>query len=113
MVSTMVRGHNICSSLRKKQVSEMCRFQNRWRRFPMSIQGIPAGGLKTVAQIVGTNELRFHAAQNGLAIAVEILSSHVSGAPVTDDQGKFIGFISEFDVLGAIEAGKHLEKTTA
>ena len=79
----------------------------------MSIQGIPAGGLKTVGQIVGTNELRFHAAQNGLAIAVEILSSHVSGAPVTDDQGKFIGFISEFDLLGAIEAGKHLEKTTA
>src|SRR5438094_10102852 len=52
------------------------------RRFPMSIQGIPAGGLKTVGQIVGTNDLRFHAAQNGLAIAVEILSSHISKRPV-------------------------------
>lgn len=79
----------------------------------MSIQGIPAEGLKTVGQIVGTNDLRFHAAQNGFAIAVEILSSHISGAPVIDDQGKFIGFISEFDVLGVIESGKHLEKTTA
>jgi CBS domain-containing protein len=66
----------------------------------MSIPGIPAGGLKTVGQIVGTNGLRFHAAQNGLAIAAEILSSHISGAPVIDDEGKFIGFISEFDVLG-------------
>jgi predicted transcriptional regulator len=74
----------------------------------MSIQGIPAGGLKTVGQIVGTNDLRFHAAQNGLAIAVELLSSHSSGAPVIDDQGKFIGFI-----LGAIESGAQLDKITA
>jgi predicted transcriptional regulator len=79
----------------------------------MSVQGIPPGGLKTIGQIVGTNELRFHAAQNGLAIAVEILSSHISGAPVIDDQGNFIGFVSEFDVLGAIESGKQLYKTTA
>ena len=79
----------------------------------MSLQGIPAGGLKTVGQIVGTNDLRFSTAQNGLAIAVEILSSHISGAPVIDDEGQFVGFISEFDVLGAIESGKHLEKTTA
>ena len=79
----------------------------------MSVQGIPAGGLKTIGQIVGTNDLRFSTAQNGLAIAVEILSSHISGAPVIDDEGRFIGFISEFDVLGAIESGKHLENTTA
>jgi len=45
----------------------------------MSIEGIPAGGLMTVGQIVGTNSLRFHAAQNGLAIAAEILSSHYPG----------------------------------
>jgi len=32
---------------------------------------------------------------------------------VIEDQGKFIGFISEFDVLGAIEAGKQLDKTSA
>lgn len=34
----------------------------------MSVHGIPAEGLKTVGQIVGTNSLRFHAAQNGLAL---------------------------------------------
>jgi len=79
----------------------------------MSIAGIPGGGFKTVGQIVGTNELLFHAGQNGLAIAVELLSTHTSGAPVVDGKGKFIGFISEFDVLGALESGKDLSKLRA
>ena len=76
----------------------------------MSIAGIPGGGFKTVGQIVGTNELRFRAEQNGLAIAVELLSTPTSGAPVVDDKGKYIGFISEFDVLGALQSGKDLSK---
>jgi predicted transcriptional regulator len=79
----------------------------------MTMQGVPAGGFKKIGQIVGTNEVRFRAEQSGLAIAVELLSSHVSGAPVVDDNGAFIGFVSEFDVLGAIESGKDLSKVTA
>ena len=79
----------------------------------MSIAGIPGGGFKTVGQIVGTNVLLFHAGQNGLAIAVELLSTHTSGAPVVEGKGKFIGFISEFDVLGALESGKDLSKLRA
>ncbi|TLY16445.1 MAG: CBS domain-containing protein [Nitrospirae bacterium] len=79
----------------------------------MSIAGVPGGGFKTVGQIVGTNELRFQAGQNGLAIAVELLSTHTSGAPVVDGKGKFIGFISEFDLLGALESGKDLNKLKA
>jgi CBS domain-containing protein len=79
----------------------------------MSVQGIPGGGFRTVGQIVGTNELRFHAGQNGLAIAVELLSTHTSGAPVVDSKGEFIGFISEFDVLEALELGKDLNTLTA
>jgi CBS domain-containing protein len=75
--------------------------------------GIPVGGLKTVGQIVGTNELLFHAGQNGLAIAVELLSTHTPGAPVVNDKGEFIGFISEFDVLRALKADKDLGKLTA
>jgi CBS domain-containing protein len=71
------------------------------------------GGLKTVGQIVGTNELVFHSGQNGLAIAVELLSTHTPGAPVVNDKGEFIGFISEFDVLRALEADKDLSKLTA
>ncbi|TMQ25269.1 MAG: CBS domain-containing protein [Nitrospirae bacterium] len=79
----------------------------------MTIQGTPAGGFKTIGQIDGTNVLHFSAKQSGSAIAVELLSSHTSGAPVVDGEGKFIGFVSEFDILGAIESGKDLGKVTA
>lgn len=79
----------------------------------MSNVGIPVGGLKTVGQIVATNTLTFHANQNGLAIAVELLSTHTAGAPVVDEQGKYIGFINEFDVMKALEAGKELSNLTA
>lgn len=79
----------------------------------MSMPGVPAGGFKTVGQIVGTNELIFRANQNGLAIAVELLSTHTSGAPVVDQKGVFVGFISEFDVLKALEAKKELSQMTA
>ncbi len=79
----------------------------------MTMQGTPAGGFKTIGQIDGTNELLFSAKQSALAIAVELLTSHTSGAPVVDDKGKFIGFVSEFDLLGAIESGKDLSKVTA
>jgi CBS domain-containing protein len=79
----------------------------------MAIPGVPVGGLKTVGQIVGTNDLVFRTDQNGLAIAVELLSTHTPGAPVVDMKGDFAGFISEFDILRALEANKELSKMTA
>ena len=79
----------------------------------MSTQGIPVGGLKTIGQIVARNDLRFHAGQNGLAIAVALLSTHTAGAPVVDDKGRYMGFINEFDVMRAMEAGKDLGGLTA
>ncbi len=79
----------------------------------MAMPGVPVGGLKTVGQIVGTNDLVFRADQNGLAIAVELLSSHTPGAPVVDMKGDFAGFISEFDILRALEADNDLSKMTA
>jgi hypothetical protein len=72
----------------------------------MSIVGVPVGGLKTVGQIVGTNSLMFRTSQNGLAIALELLSTHTPGAPVVDNKGKYVVFINEFDVLKAYEAGE-------
>jgi CBS domain-containing protein len=78
-----------------------------------TVPGVPVGGLKTVGQIIGTNDLLFHAGQSGLAVAVELLSTHTPGAPVVDERGEFIGFISEFDVLRALEAEKDLSKVTA
>lgn len=79
----------------------------------MSNVGVPVGGLKTVGQIVATNTLTFQAGQNGLAIAVELLSTHTAGAPVVDEQGKYIGFINEFDVMNALQAGEELSNLTA
>jgi predicted transcriptional regulator len=79
----------------------------------MTTEGVPAGGFTTIGQIDGTNELRFHAKVSGLAIAVELLTSHASGAPIVDDQGKFIGFVSELDLLAALESGKDLSQLSA
>jgi predicted transcriptional regulator len=79
----------------------------------MSVDGVPAGGLKTVGQILATNTLTFQAGLNALAIAVELVSTHMPGAPVVDRQGKYLGFINEFDVMRALDAGKDLSKLTA
>jgi CBS domain-containing protein len=75
--------------------------------------GVPVGGLRKVGQINATNDLLFHRKQNGLAVAVELLSTHTPGAPVVDEKGEFIGFISEFDVLRALEDQKDLNQLTA
>lgn len=77
------------------------------------IPGAPAGGIRTVGQIRGTNTLIFHTAQNGMALAVELLSSHTPGAPVVDDQNRFVGFVSEIDVLRALESDQDLSRVTA
>ncbi len=77
------------------------------------LPGVPAGGLRKVGQIRGTNTLILHADQNGMLVALELLSTHTPGAPVVDDRNEFIGFISEFDVLRALEAGKNLSTLMA
>ncbi|MCS6292423.1 MAG: CBS domain-containing protein [Nitrospira sp.] len=72
------------------------------------LPGVPAGGLRKVGQIRGTNSLVLHIGQNGMAAALELLSSHTPGAPVVDERDEFVGFISELDVLRALESGKDL-----
>jgi CBS domain-containing protein len=64
--------------------------------------------LKTVGEILATNTTRFTSDANAISIALTLLSTHKSGAPVVDENGKFIGFVSEFDLLKAIESGKDL-----
>lgn len=75
--------------------------------------GVPVGGFKTVGQIHATNDLVFRQDQNAMGIAVELLSTHTPGAPVVDDKGEFVGFVSEFDILRALEAEKDLNRITA
>jgi predicted transcriptional regulator len=79
----------------------------------MNTTGVPVGGLKTVGQVVATNTLTFQAGQNGLAIAVELLSTHTAGAPVVDRAGKYLGFINEFDVMKALALGRELSSLVA
>ncbi|MDH4362357.1 MAG: CBS domain-containing protein [Nitrospirota bacterium] len=79
----------------------------------MTVQGTPAGGLNLVGQIVPTNDVKFRKKQNAMEVAVELLSTHTPGGPVIDDNKRFVGFISEFDLLRALEAGKDLNELTA
>jgi len=79
----------------------------------MSVVGKSAGGLKTVGQLIATNELTFRPNQNGLAIALELLSTDTAGAPVIDTNGRYIGFINQFDVVKALGQGKELSNLVA
>lgn len=74
----------------------------------MTTSGVPAGGLNTIAQIDATNPLVFYAGQDGLEIAVELCSTHTAGAPVVDADGRYLGFINEFDVMKVLDAGRDL-----
>ena len=49
------------------------------------LPGVPAGGLRRVGQIRGTNTLTLRVGQNGMVVALELLSSHMHGAPVVDE----------------------------
>ena len=75
--------------------------------------GVPAGGFKTVGQIHATNTLVFSRNQNAMEVAVELLAAHTPGAPVVDERGEFIGFVSEIDILRVLEAKKDLNQLTA
>ena len=75
--------------------------------------GVPVGGFKTVGQLHATNDLVFQRTQNAMGAAVELLTTHTPGAPVVDEKGEFVGFISEFDILRALEAKKDLNQLTA
>ncbi len=79
----------------------------------MDSEKISIGGNATIEEIAGSNRLRFQAEQNGLAIVVLLLSTNTPGAPVVDQNGKFVGFISEFNVLQALSAGKDLNQVKA
>jgi predicted transcriptional regulator len=75
--------------------------------------GVPAGGFKTVGQIHATNNLIVQRNQNAMGVALDILASHTSGAPVVNERGEFIGFISESDILRALHAKKDLNQLLA
>ena len=79
----------------------------------MTMSGVPAGGLKTIDQIDATNPLVFYAGQDGMEIAVALCSTHTSGAPVVDPDGRYLGFINEFDVMKLLDRGRDLSTLRA
>jgi len=46
-------------------------------------------------------------------IALQFLSGLYSGMPVTDDAGKVVGMVTEFDLLKSIQKGKELTRLNA
>jgi CBS domain-containing protein len=46
-------------------------------------------------------------------VALQLLTGLYSGMPVTDNEGKVIGVITEIDLLMAVMAGKELVRITA
>ena len=79
----------------------------------MSLHSVATTGLRTINQIMTLHDLCFSHKQNGLAVTIELLTSSLPGAPVVDDQGAFLGFISEFDVLNILESGRDVSQLTA
>lgn len=79
----------------------------------MSLHAIATVGLRTIQQITTLNRFQFYHDQNGLAVAEKLLIPDLPGAPVVDARGKFIGFISQFDVLSVLEAGRDVSQLTA
>lgn len=79
----------------------------------MNMSGVPAGGLNTIGQIDATNPLVFYAGQDGMEIAVALCSTHTAGAPVVDQDGRYLGFINEFDVMKMLDRGRDLSALRA
>lgn len=71
------------------------------------------GGETPVGKLATRSPIRFHRGQSALAVAVHLMSEKVPGAPVVDENQRLMGFISEFDVLRALEESRDLSKLTA
>jgi predicted transcriptional regulator len=79
----------------------------------MSMPGVPAGGFRTISQIVPTNDLQFRPDQDCMTVATTLLSTHATGGPVVEGGGRYIGFLSEIDLLKALCAGVDLQSVRA
>ena len=66
-----------------------------------------------VADIVATNMLQFNPTDNAMDVAIEMVTSHSDGGPVVGSENEFLGFISEGDVIRALEGGVNLQGATA
>lgn len=68
---------------------------------------------KTIEEIVGTNPLRIPQDTDVLSVGLKLLSSHMLGAPVVDSRDNYVGFISESDLIKALQGRKDLSRLKA
>ncbi len=66
--------------------------------------------LRTLGDIVGTNTLRFSESTNAMVATLDLLGTHTSGAPVFNEQGDYMGYLSEGSILDELIEGKDLDK---
>lgn len=75
----------------------------------MAILEHPHTKYKTVGEIMATNSVRIRTDASASSVVVTLLSTHTPGAPVVNGKGEFMGFLSESELLQALEAGKDLD----
>lgn len=75
--------------------------------------GTPAAGYGKVSDITSTHTLQFRETDNAMDLAIQLVSSHLPGAPVVGDAYEYVGFINEGDIIRAIDAGIDLKNVTA
>jgi len=63
---------------------------------------------RTVREIKGTNTTRIRTGTDGTTVAQVLLSAHIPEVPVVDDEGRFVGLISESELLQVIKSGRAL-----
>jgi CBS domain-containing protein len=66
---------------------------------------------QTIGSIKPTNSTRIRTGTSGTEAAETLLSSHAPEAPVVDPEDRFLGFVSEMDLVRAFEAGRDLAMT--
>jgi CBS domain-containing protein len=77
------------------------------------VAGNPAEGYHVVGDIVGTTVRSFKPDESAMDVAIEMVTSHVGGAPVVGNDYEFLGFINEGDIIRAIDRGLDLKQVKA
>ncbi|MBT5552129.1 MAG: CBS domain-containing protein [Nitrospina sp.] len=68
---------------------------------------------KTASEIMTRPAISAKVKASARDIALQFINEHYSGMPVTEEDGKVIGIVTEIDILNAINDGKELSRTTA
>lgn len=68
---------------------------------------------KTASEIMTRPVISARENASARDVALQLLTGLFSGMPVTNDEGKVVGIITELDLLKAVQEGKELVRTTA